>query len=311
MTNTDLEFLDKLAPVIAGQKISLPASEFCPECCKIQRLAWRNEKKLFRRKCDFSGKDIVSIFPPDSPYKIYEEDLWYSDAWDAKSYAREIDFSRPFFPQFDELMRAVPVASRATQNCENSDYCHASSNAKNCYLSFSIFSSEDMHYSVDMTNAKSGLDCISIYESENCYECSLVFHCYNVQHSYDLENCRDSSFLLSCKGCTDCYGCFDLQNKQYYIYNTEYSREEYVKRIRDLKKLPMSEQKKRFELFYQGRYVKYPLKNTGSENVIQCENVINSNNASYCRNVNGAQNIRYVQKLAVPGANLVMHFTSF
>jgi hypothetical protein len=75
-------------------------------------LAWRNEKKIYRRKCDLSGKDIIAIFPPDSKYKIYEDSAWDSGNWDAKDYGRDFDFSRPFFEQFNELLLDTPLPSR-------------------------------------------------------------------------------------------------------------------------------------------------------------------------------------------------------
>jgi hypothetical protein len=82
----DLEYFDKLSPTIAGQKFALPIPTMCPECRKIQRLAWRNESKLFKRKDDFDGKIIITMFSPDSKVKVYDEKTWYSDVWNAKDY---------------------------------------------------------------------------------------------------------------------------------------------------------------------------------------------------------------------------------
>lgn len=94
ITNADEGYLEKLSPTIAGTRFSLPHPSMCPECRKMQRLAWRNEKNIFKRKCDFSGKDIIAIYPPDSPFIIYDEDIWKSDVWDAKTYGKDFDFSR-------------------------------------------------------------------------------------------------------------------------------------------------------------------------------------------------------------------------
>jgi len=104
--------LDKLSPIIANQKFQLPTPVLCPECRKFQRLAWRNEKKIYKRKCDYSGKDIIAIFPPNSPYKIFEDKVWDTDSWDAKNYGKDFDFSRPFFEQFSELLKETPLPSR-------------------------------------------------------------------------------------------------------------------------------------------------------------------------------------------------------
>jgi hypothetical protein len=85
-------------------------------------MSFRNEKKLYKRKCDFSGKDIISIYSPDKPYKIYEMDFWLSDKWDALDYARDFDFSRTAFEQFDELLKEVPRIPFFQSQNENSEY---------------------------------------------------------------------------------------------------------------------------------------------------------------------------------------------
>jgi hypothetical protein len=86
----------------------LPSTDICPTCSVRRRLAFRNERNIYKRKCDATGKNIVSMFSPDKPYKVYEQSEWWSDKWEPKDYAREYDFSRNFFEQFDELLKAVP-----------------------------------------------------------------------------------------------------------------------------------------------------------------------------------------------------------
>jgi hypothetical protein len=82
----DLEYLDKLSPIIAGQKFALPTPTMCPECRKIQRLAWRNESKIFKRKDDFSGKEIIALYSPNSKNTIYDYNTWISDVWNPLDY---------------------------------------------------------------------------------------------------------------------------------------------------------------------------------------------------------------------------------
>lgn len=311
ITNIDFEFLDKLSPIIAWQKYTIPSPSMCPDCRKIQRLAWRNEKNIFKRKCDKSGKEIIAIFPPNSPFTIYNENLWNSDIWDAKDYWKKFDFNRPFFEQFHELILQVPVASKASVSCDNSDYCNACTSLKNGYLCFSANASENVLYSVDIVRVNDSVDCFGAMNCEECYECIVATGCYHVEYSYDVKNCRDSHFLLSCDGCSDCYGCFHLTNSRFQIYNIQYSEGEYLKKVSELKKISLSEQKKQFEAFHRGKYLKIPLPNIGSENVIDSENVVNSQNVSHSRYIRDAQNIRYCQKMQVPIVNLAMDYTWF
>ena len=109
ITNIDADFLERLAPTLAGKKISLPFPTHCPECRRIRRYAWRNEKNIYKRVCDATGKSIISLFSPDAPCPVYESDYWYSDRWDAKQYGRDFDFSRSFFEQWYELKKVVPM----------------------------------------------------------------------------------------------------------------------------------------------------------------------------------------------------------
>ncbi len=108
ITDQDLEFYDKISPVFADVKCTIPAPTLCPDCRLQRRLSWRNERKLYKRDCDATGKTIVSIYSPDKPLKVYHQDFWWSDAWNPLDYGRDFDFNRPFFEQFDELFRDVP-----------------------------------------------------------------------------------------------------------------------------------------------------------------------------------------------------------
>ena len=208
-------------------------------------------------------------------------------------------------------MLKIPLASKASVSCENSDFCNSCTALKNCYLTFSANGSEDVLYSVDILNLKSSVDCFGVVNSENCYECIMATGCYNVKYSYEIKNCRDSQFLLTCDGCSDCYGCFNLTNAQFQIFNIQYSKEEYFEKLSKLLGLSFSEQKNQFESFYEDKYVKLMLPNIGSENVFESENVVESQNVSRSRHIRGSQNIRYCQKMQVPTVNLAMDYTTF
>ena len=127
ITDKDLEFYEKVSPVFARKKYIIPPPTLCPDCRQQRRLSFRNERKLYKRKCDATGKEIVSIYSPDKPYTVYHQDYWWSDAWDPMGYEREFDFTRPFFEQFADLMGMVPRISLINDNgriSENCEYCN-------------------------------------------------------------------------------------------------------------------------------------------------------------------------------------------
>src|SRR3989344_4271139 len=89
------------------EKIKVPPPTFCPTCRIQRKLAFRNERSLYHNTCKLCGKNIIAIYRPETKVTIYCQDCWWSDSWDAMTYAREYDFSRPFFVQFQELLQSV------------------------------------------------------------------------------------------------------------------------------------------------------------------------------------------------------------
>jgi hypothetical protein len=90
------------------ERIQVPPPTWCPECRAIRRMAFRNERTLYRRKCDLCKKDRISIYSPTSPFIVYCYECFYGDQWNQLSYGRAYDFSKPFFQQYSELMLQAP-----------------------------------------------------------------------------------------------------------------------------------------------------------------------------------------------------------
>jgi len=194
-----------------------------------RRLMWRNEKFLYRRKCDACQKNIISIYHQDSPYTVYCQKCWWSDDWDPLAYGRKYDFSKPFFVQFNNLLKSVPRLCLINANSVNSEYTHLAADNKDCYLLFESSNNERCDYSYWMQQSKDCVDCSFVNNSELCYETLIAWNCYKLFYSKECRDCTDGFFLLDCVGCSNCYGCVGLRNKNYYVFNKPYSKEEYLK----------------------------------------------------------------------------------
>ncbi len=216
-------------------KLKIAEPTFCPDCRQNRRLTWRNERNLYKRKCDATGNDTVSVFSQDKDLKVYQNDYWYSDKWDAMEYGVDFDFTRPFFEQFEELMKKVPQLALSSTGNFNSDYVNQCGWCKNCYLIFEANFNENCLYSYGIYDSKSTIDCFGVSRCELCYECVNCKDCYNLKFSQDSQNCSDSWYLKNCIGCKDCFGCVNLKNKQYYFLNKQLTKEEYFKKIAELK----------------------------------------------------------------------------
>ena len=133
---SDLDFYDKISPTFDGKKFQIPTPTLCPEERHRRRMAWRNERTLYKRKCDASEKQIISVYSPESPYTVYDQKERRSDKWNPLDYGQEYDASRGLFDQLHELMLKVPRVSIVNTNSENSEYTNYTGSNKDCYLVF-------------------------------------------------------------------------------------------------------------------------------------------------------------------------------
>lgn len=270
------------------EKIKVPPPTFCPECRTIRRMTWRNERSLFKRKCDYTSEMMITMFHPDADVKVYDHDIWWSDKWDSSEYGVDYDFSKPFFEQYKELLSRVPLASVGNTNCVNSPYGNHNADCKNCYLIYASYLNEDVMYSQGAGYLKNCVDTYSILKSENCYENILSGSLYSTHFSYDSDDSLSSWFLRTCVNCQDCIGCINLRNKKNCILNIQYTKEEYLK---EKEKLDFGSYKilNEFKKKYKKFILDYPYRYAGIIKSVNCtgDNILNSKNVHYSFDIYG------------------------
>lgn len=181
ISDENLKFYEKVSPVFEGKKYIISPPTFCPDCRQQKRWAIRNQDTLYKRTCDFSGEKMISLYSPDKPFKVYKEDIWWSDKWDPLSYGKDFDFTRPFFEQFSELLHAVPRRGMHNDGTnENSEYTTFGFSNRNCYHTFASFHSENLYYGTLCGIMRDSCDCFFCTESELIYECTDCKNCYNI-----------------------------------------------------------------------------------------------------------------------------------
>lgn len=210
-------------------KMKVPAPTFCWQCRQSRRMSWRNERTLYHRKCDATGKNIVTMFAPEQPLVVYERDYWWSDKWDQLASGRDYDFSKPFFQQFRELLEKAPLVNLANSNIINGEYGNHNTDGKNYHLVYASYKSEDLAYCSGAVDCKNCLDLYKGFNQVQCYDNVLSGDLNRVFFSYDSDESVNSAFLHACKNLMDCLGCINLRNKSYTIFNKQHTKEEYVK----------------------------------------------------------------------------------
>ncbi|KKP33294.1 MAG: hypothetical protein A2312_01905 [Candidatus Staskawiczbacteria bacterium RIFOXYB2_FULL_32_9] len=282
------------------EKIKVPVPTFCSECRMQRRLLFRSERFLYKRKSDFSGKEIFSMWPQESDTKVYENSVWFSDKWDALEHGKDYDFSKPFFEQLLDLRKNVPIYALSTTLGVDSDYCNNFTALKNCYLVFSSNYSEDCMYGTGINHSKNCIDNIKVFKSENCHENFFVNSSFNVFFSAQCSDSMNIWFCKDCVGCNDCIGCIGLRNKSYYIFNKPYTKEEYQAEFQKFN-FASYQAMKDFSKKVHEFWLKFPVKymqglknsNVSGEYIKNSKNVLNS----YL--VSGGENLRYCSEINV------------
>jgi len=280
----------------------VPAPAMCPDCRLQRRLCERNTRCLYYRKCDLSGKQIISQYNPECPFPVYGIEEWMSDQWDGLSYGRTFDFSRSFFEQFHDLLKVVPHLSlfNTPGTMENSDFNNCTGYLKNCYLLSESDYCEDCYFSNLLKKSRDVVDCSMCYGCERCYECIDCIDCHSLLFSQDCHNCSESYFLVNCHSCKDCIGCINQRNKQYMIANVQYSKEEYAEKRRELRLDTRSGLRVLAE-FCRAAHLKHPFRALIRERTENCtgDRLYDCKNAHLCFDCKDIEDCRYCQRLSL------------
>ena len=214
------------------KKVQVPPPTWCSQCRFMRRFSWRNERALYKRKCDLCGEKTIAMYSPEKPYMVYCPDCFYSDKWDPLVYGRDYDFSKSFFLQFQELQRTIPQLALLQMNMVNSPWCNYEGDSKSCYLNFGGHQNEDSAYNQYGLKTHETLDTYWFKNGDFGYETTFSENCYREFFSKLCYECQDTYFSFDCRNCSNIFGCSGLRNKKYHIFNKLVSKEEFEEFMR-------------------------------------------------------------------------------
>jgi Zn ribbon nucleic-acid-binding protein len=278
--------------------MEIPEPTKCPLCRQQQRLPFRNEINLFKRKCDKTGKEILSMYEPGSPFKVYDHEEWWKDDWDPMTFGRDFDFNKPFFEQFMELMLVVPRMSLNTMKNENSYYTNYAVGNKNSYLVTTADYNEGCMYGRFSDRNFRCMDFDFTYDAKVSYQtlnCHMIQNCF---YSQKLDGCSENYFCYDMRGCHNCIFCADLRNQSYMVFNKKVSAEEFAEAKKQLSlgsRKGVLDSIKKAEEFLKTQPRKYL-------ETIQCDECIgdylkNSKNARFCFDGYDLHDVKYCSQV--------------
>lgn len=296
------------------EKIKVPPPTWCPDCRLQRRLAFRNERMLYKRPCGLCGASTISMYDPEGPIQSYCGPCWWSDKWNPLDCGQEYDFSKPFFVQFRALMEKVPHQNLSVsyKTLLNSEFTNMNHELKNCYWLFNADYDENCLYSEEVEHSKDCIDTTMIESGELIYQSLNCNKCYRTYYSVDCEGSHDVWFSKNLVGCSNCFGCVNLRNQQYRIFNEPYTKEDYTKKIDEFN-LGSFTNMQELKRTAKETWLKYPNKYIhGLQNVKTTGDYIyNSRHVSNSFIVRGSEYCKYCMWLIVNGNKECYDFTQF
>ena len=214
------------------KKIGIKEPLYAPKVRSAMRFAFRNERNLYMRKCDFSGERIISIYSEKHKFPVYKYDYWISDKWTQPFL--DYDPGKDFFDQYNKLQKITPRVNIFAPYNENCDYCNAAEKNRNCYMHILADRCEDCYYTHGIFNCKDCIDSDYLFDSELCFACTDCRKTYHCRMCLLCDNCSELSFCFDMRGCSNCFFCYGLRNQKYCIDNKQLSKEEYEKKMDEI-----------------------------------------------------------------------------
>jgi hypothetical protein len=100
ITDKDMEFYEKISPIFGEKKYLIPPPTLSPEYREQRRETWHNEKKVYKNICSKTGREVFSMYHPNTSYTVVSPEYWWSDKWDGLDFGLKWDSQLSAMQQF-------------------------------------------------------------------------------------------------------------------------------------------------------------------------------------------------------------------
>src|SRR3989344_5476077 len=246
-----IDFYVRPEDVAFYKKMAVPLPTLSPKERIRRKGAYYPFGHLSKVKSALTGNLIISHYPSNTPYKVYEHQTFFGEKWEPLSFGQSFDPRQKFFELFKTLQLVVPRPNLIVlANNTNSDFCDFVAHCKNCYLVFDGYQSEDSAYTEGLSRSRNCYDCLFTSDSDTCYDAFQSYYLYKCFFCEYSKNCLDSYFLFDCKNCEHCFGCVNLRHKKYHFLNEPLTKEAYEEKLRSINlgnRLTLEEYRKKYE----------------------------------------------------------------
>ncbi len=294
----EITLLDKLSPIIGGEKFPLPLPTLAPELRERMRYMFRNTKTLFHAQDALTGEKTISRIAPEFGYTIYSNANRSSDKRDSTSYG--IDYNTDVRWSIRRLVQTTPyqdLIGSLSNVANNSVYTNCTADVNNCYMVFDAHDVNNSCYVTRGSNSESLVDCYRCQKSQYCYECVTSQRLNNCCFCIDCDNSAHLYRCRGCIGCHDCIGCLGLENQSYHIMNKQYTKEEYISYVEKLRQssFALPQDIADFIVSYERNTAPINCEQSQWESLVNCKHVtqskdcLDAEDCMYCREMTEAQ----------------------
>lgn len=182
-----------------------------------------------------------------------------------------------FLAKYKEIKRSLPKSPTYGNDNENCDFTGYTYHSSNCYFTFNSAYNKDCVYCFDSVRCVFCIDCDYCVDCEMLYESLDCFHVYNGSYLDYCARLYESHFCWDCNDSHDLFGCTHLRQKQYCIFNKQYTEEAYKAKVKELLTRPAEQNIAELKELIK----KYPF---GPSNVSHSENSDYGNHVHYSQN---------------------------
>jgi len=138
--------------------------------------------------------------------------------------------------RFDQVMRECVWPAKMSFDDEGSvgEYLYNTRNCKYCFQC--VKAARDLYRcSFIAADTFDNAYCICAYDVSNSIGCVDLDVSINCKFCYSCKSCQNLEYCMACYNCENCFGCVGLNRKQFYIFNKEYSEDEYWQLVDQIK----------------------------------------------------------------------------
>lgn len=134
-----------------------------------------------------------------------------------------------------EVEKKFPIIHSNFSDNKNSEYVDYVYKSNNAYYCFDCIDVDNCYYCTTTNESSDCIDCSYIFRTQHSANSIDLNECYGCYECRESDRCTDCYFSINCQDCSNCFACVNLSHKQYCIYNIQYAKDEYKKKLAEIK----------------------------------------------------------------------------